>query len=134
VTHVPGHDDAPPGRSRGSLASSIVWVIAISIVVAGLVFVGLIVAIGLIQGDPAGGPYFYIANRTDQTLKIVAVLDGGDKFVYATIRPHSSLTTGDDCGASEMIAKTSVGMEIARRGPFEKCNLQTWVIREVAGT
>jgi hypothetical protein len=73
------------------------------------------------------------ANRTDQTLKIVTVLDGGDKFVYATIRPHSSLTTGDDCAASEMIAKTSLGMEIARRGPFEKCNLKTWVIREVAG-
>jgi hypothetical protein len=131
MTEGPRHDDDRPARAKRSLAYRIVWVMAILIVIAALVFVGLIVAIGLIQGDP-GGEYFYIANRTDQTLTIVAVLDGGDKFVYATIRPHSSLTTGDDCGASEMIAKTSDGMEIARRGPFKLCNLNTWVIRDVS--
>jgi len=128
MTDGPKHDDDRPARAKRSLASRIVWIVSILVVLAGLLFVGLIVAIGLVQGDP-GGQYFQIQNRTDQTLTIFAVLDGGETFVYATIPPHSSVRTGDDCGSTEMFARARDGTEIARRGPFKSCNLDTWVIR-----
>lgn len=122
-------DNRPP-RPERSLASRLVIAISILLVVAGLLFLGWVYAIGQLLGDPAGGPYFHIQNRTSQTLKIIAVLDGGDTFVYSKIPPHSSVWTGDDCGSVQMIAKTGDGMEIAHRGPFDRCNLETWVIRE----
>jgi hypothetical protein len=124
-----------PDRAKRSLVSRIVWVTSILAILAGLLFVGLIVAIGLLQGDP-GGQYLQIENRTDQTVKIFKVFEasGEERTLYATIPPRSSFPTGDDCGSAEMIATTSAGTEIARRGPFEECHLERWVIREVPGT
>jgi hypothetical protein len=54
MTDGPRHDDGQPDGAKRSLASRIVWVISILVVLAGVLFVGLIVAIGLVQGDPSG--------------------------------------------------------------------------------
>jgi hypothetical protein len=74
-----------------------------------------------------------IENRTDQTVMVYRVIEGYSEGAWlTTIRPHDSVSTGDDCGSTEMIATTSDGTEIARRGPFKSCNLDTWVIRDVS--
>lgn len=59
---------------------------------------------------------------------------GQSRTFYVAIPPRSSLPTGDDCGSVEMVATTSDGTEIARRGPFEECKLDTWVIQGLSGT
>ena len=127
--------DGRSDRAKRSLASRTVWAISILVVLAGLLFVGLIVAIGLVQGDP-GRKYLQIENRTDQTLKIFRLIEGvgQSRTFYVAIPPRSSLPTGDDCGSVEMVATTSDGTEIARRGPFEECRLDTWVIQGLSGT
>jgi hypothetical protein len=69
-------------------------------------------------------------------MKIFRVIEGVSqrRTFYVTIPSRSSLPTGDDCGSVEMIARARDGTEIARRGPFKLCNLDTWVIREISGT
>ncbi len=93
------------------------------------------VAIGFVQGDP-GRKHLQIENRTDETVKVFKIFeDSGEKRTpYAIIPPRNSFPTGDDCGSAEMIATTSDGTEIAHRGPFEECRLETWVIREAPVT
>jgi hypothetical protein len=69
----------------------------------------------------------------DETLTVYSVIErSGERVLLTTVPPHESVPTGDDCGASEMIAMASDGTEIARRGPFEECHLERWVIREIA--
>ena len=48
------HEDDRPARAKRSLVSPIVWIVSILVVLAGLLFVGYIVAIALVQGDPVG--------------------------------------------------------------------------------
>jgi hypothetical protein len=84
------HDDDRPARAKRSLASWIVWIVSILVVLAGLLFVGLIVAIGLVQGDP-GGQYLQIENRTDHTVKIFRVIEGvGQRRTFYVTIPRRS--------------------------------------------
>jgi hypothetical protein len=62
-----------PARSKRSLASRIVWVVLSLVVLAGLLFAGLIVAIGLVQGDPYES-LLYIENQSNQTVMIYGVI------------------------------------------------------------
>jgi hypothetical protein len=134
MTDGPRHDDGQPDRAERSLASRIVWVVLILVVLAGLLFGGFIVAIALVQGDPYR-PSLQIENQTDQTLMVYRVVEGtGERAWLTTISPHASVSSGDDCGSAKMLAITRDGTEIARRGPFKLCNLDTWVIREISGT
>jgi hypothetical protein len=72
-------------------------------VLAGLLFVGLIVAIALVQGDPYG-PSLQIENRTDQSLMVYGVIKpSGERVLFTTVPPHESASTGDDCGSVKMI-------------------------------
>jgi len=120
-------------RAKRSSTSRIVWIVSIFVVLAGLLFVGFIVAIALVQGDPYR-PSLQIENRTDQTVIVYRVIEGtGERAWLTTIPPHDSVSTGDDCGSTKMIAAASDGTEIARRGPFEECHLARWVIREAPG-
>ncbi len=133
MTDGPRHDDDRPARAKRSLASRIVWIVSILVVLAGLLFVGFIVAIALVQGDPYRRS-LQIENGTDQSLMVYGVIKpSGERVVLTTVPAHESASTGDDCGSVKMIATTSDGTEIASRGPFKLCNLNTWVIREVAG-
>lgn len=126
--------DGRSDRAKRSVASRTVWAISILVVLAGLLFVGLIVAIGLVQGDRSE-QHLQIENRTDQTLIVYGVIEpSGETVLLTTIPPHDSVSTGDDCGSVMMIATASDGTEIARRGPFEECKLDTWVIQGLSGT
>lgn len=132
MTEGPSHDDDRPPRPKRSLASRVVIAISILLVVAGLLFLGWVYSVGQLLGEP-GGTYLEIENRTHQTVKIFRFIEGYEgRFFYGKIPPHSSFATGDDCASAEMIATTSDGTEIARRGPFKLCNLNTWVIRDVS--
>jgi len=124
-----------PDSPKRSPASRIVWAVSILVVLSVLLFVGLIVVIGLVQGDP-GRKHLQIENRTDETIEVFKIFEdaGEERTLYAIIPPRSSFPTGDDCGSAEMIATTRDGTEIARRGPFEKCHLERWVIREAPVT
>lgn len=117
-----------PTRAKRSAVFRIVWIASILVILTGLVVISWIVVMGLIQGDPRE-EYVQIENRTDETLTIYSVIEpSGERVLLTTVSPHESFPTGDDCGASEMIATTSAGIEIARRGPFERCHLEKWVI------
>jgi hypothetical protein len=126
--------DGGAARAKRSPTSRIVWTASVLVILAGLLFIGWIVMTGLIQGDPRE-EYVQIENRMDETLTVYSVIEpSGERVLLTTVPPHESVPTGDDCGASEMIATTGAGTEIARRGPFEQCHLETWVIRDVPGT
>jgi hypothetical protein len=116
------------GGPKRSPTFRIVWIVPILVILAGLLVIGWIVVMGLIQGDPRE-EYVQIENRTDETLTIYSVVEpSGERVLLTTVPPHETFPTGDKCGASEMIATTSAGIEIARRGPFERCHLEKWVV------
>jgi hypothetical protein len=76
-----------------------------------------------------------IANRTDERLTIYWVSEApyeGEELQFDAIDAHTTRTIADDCASLEMIARAPDGTEVARRGPFDQCNLQTWVVREPA--
>jgi hypothetical protein len=126
-------DNRPP-RPERSLASRLVIAISILLVVAGLLFLGWVYAIGQLLGEPALEG-LQIANRTDQRLTIYWVSEApyeGKELQFDAIDAHTTRTIADDCASLEMIARAPDGTEVARRGPFDQCNLKTWVIREPA--
>ena len=58
-------------------------------------------------------------------------VDGSEQPLDALappIAPGASVLTEISCAADELVARTEHGEFIARRGPFEECNLETWVI------
>jgi hypothetical protein len=73
-----------------------------------------------------------IENRTDHAILVYDVwVDGSEHRMDALappIAPRTSVRTEIPCAADELVARTKGGEFIARRGPFEECNLEPWVI------
>jgi hypothetical protein len=73
-----------------------------------------------------------IENRTAQRLLIYSKVgdDPARRYTAApTIPPRSTIGAGDPCAAQLLIARTARGELVDRRGPFDQCNLTTWIIR-----
>jgi hypothetical protein len=112
------------------------WRIALY-VLAGVLALGLVSLMWMMRhlGDPAPEPGLPIDNRTDQGLLIFGITHPHgtsdpetDELLLSRIGSHAVRDSGIDCAAGELVARTKDGTEIARRGPFEACNLTTWVI------
>jgi hypothetical protein len=84
-----------------------------------------------IYGDEEPPPGFSIENRTDSALTIYAIGFEGKKVLAGEVPPHESRRSTFQCiGSEQFIAETADGTVVARRGPFEQCNRDRWVIRE----
>jgi hypothetical protein len=73
-----------------------------------------------------------IDNRTSEPLHIFARRpDGSERAVAPVIPPippHAYFESDFLCAAGELVARNQRGELVARRGPFEECNLEPWVI------
>jgi hypothetical protein len=104
---------------------------AVLVVLAVAAIVGLGVFLFVRSGDPARSSRS-IENRTEQTVYLyLRDAEGSeDPFDLAPrIRPHSSVVVYG-CGGGEWVARTLDGTLVARRGPFEECNSEDWIIEE----
>jgi hypothetical protein len=73
-----------------------------------------------------------IVNTTDEGILVYGVHSGRENPLAHTvpmIPPKTSFQTDLPCGAGELIARTGDGSFVARRGPFDECNLEDWFIR-----
>lgn len=79
-----------------------------------------------------------IENRTDETLLVYDVYVDGSEHpldrIVPPIPPRATVHTGLPCGAGQLVARTEKGSVVERRGPFEECNLETWVIEAPPGS
>jgi hypothetical protein len=112
--------------------------------------------VGSVLGRAGGGrrlslsPYLYgaffgdrepetlnIENRTDETILVYQVWVDGSEHplpqVGLGIPPHTARQAGVFCAAEELVARTENGDLVPKRGPFEECNLETWVIETPPG-
>jgi hypothetical protein len=80
-------------------------------------------------GDPIR-PTFRIENRTDETVRIYTVLEGGTEKrfgIVPKVPPLSSrVTTG--CVTVPLLARTSEGDLVVRRAPPGECISSQWII------
>ena len=82
-----------------------------------------------IYGDEEPPPGFWIENRTDSPLTVYAVGFEGERVFAGEIPPHTSRRSAFQCiGSEQFIAQTDEGTVVARRGPFERCKRDRWVI------
>jgi len=122
-------NDRTPGRLSGWERLGIGLVVAA--IVVGFVWLLLQPALlGSLLGDPAK-EVLAIDNRTDQRLLVYHVYFDGSEHpteLVPPIPPRSRIETGLPCGAGELAARTRDGELVARRGPFDECNLEDWII------
>ena len=78
-----------------------------------------------------------VDNRTDETLLLYYRNPDGSEYplraLVPPIPPRSTVKTEASCTATELVARTEVGRLVARRGPFEECNVETWIIELLSG-
>jgi hypothetical protein len=81
-------------------------------------------------GDPEPPPGVQIENRTDLQLKVFSLTSDGTRLLVAEVSPHeSSEAAGGPCVRDfQLVAETPDGTIIARRGPFDECNKEPWII------
>lgn len=118
------------GRSRGGRL----------LLFAVLLLAGLTVSIAYLLSpsvpgrfwEPRAKPTLRIENRTENTILVYDVwVDGSEHPLDALappVAPRTSVQTEIACAADELVARTADGEFIARRGPFEECNVEDWII------
>jgi hypothetical protein len=78
-----------------------------------------------------------VENRTDETLLLYQVYVDGSEHpldgIAPPVPPLATVDVGLPCGASHLVARTEEGSLVARRGPFEECNSEKWVIEAGSG-
>jgi hypothetical protein len=80
--------------------------------------------------DPRG---LEIENRTGEIVLIyLAPAGGGEErsLFVPEIPPRTTVESGITCGAAEFVARTEEGQLLDRRGPFDGCNLDKWIIED----
>ena len=97
------------------------------VVVAAIVGAGIYL---FLRSDDPAQQSRRIENRTGQTVYLfLRDAEGSeDPFDLAPRIPPNSSVVVYGCGAGEWVARTRDGALVARRGPFEECNSEDWVI------
>jgi hypothetical protein len=118
----------PRARRRwGSFARVVFWV-ALAV---GVVYLLSPYLFGALFGDRERET-LKVENRTDETLLVYSKYPDGSEHrldrLVPPIPPQTTVQTAAPCAATELVARTDAGDLIARRGPFQECNLETWVI------
>jgi hypothetical protein len=133
-------DETKSGNDRGAragrrwtfVARVFFWVV----LAVGLAYFSSPFLYGALFGD-RGKETLRIENRTDETLLVYSEEpDGSEHRLTHTIPPvppAESVQTDFPCAATELVARTGDGDLVARRGPFEECNQETWVIEPAPG-
>jgi hypothetical protein len=101
--------------------------VVVVVVVAALVGAGIYLYSRAGSAEPRSRR---IENRTDQVLYLYLRDAQGseDSFDLAPkLGPRSSVVVYG-CGAGEWVARTRQGTLVARRGPFEDCSAEPWII------
>jgi hypothetical protein len=103
-------------------------VVAVVGVVVWLFLIALLVAL-LGDREKEG---LVIQNRTDQTILVYSVyVDGSEhraEGIFPPIPPHTRFESDLPCGAGGLAARTQGGKLLSRRGPFDECELEDWII------
>lgn len=122
------------GRARGrSISGWRVGLILGLLVIVG--FVGCREFVFKVLAEPPDES-LRLENRTDETVHIYYVLvDGSEQPspIVPTIGPRSSAEIFIPCGAGGYVARDIEGGLVSRRGPFEDCNLEDWIIEPPEG-
>lgn len=92
-------------------------------------------------GDPPERPGITIVNNTPDALTVRSVLfyfpsgspapwPGWKPLLVAEVPAHGEAeAAGGPCiGGNQLVARAPDGTVVARRGPFEECNPDAWVI------
>jgi hypothetical protein len=124
--------DTRTGRRRTLVARVLFWVL----LAAGVAYLLSPFLYGALFADREPET-LRIENRTDETILVYQVwVDGSEHRLERLARPIAPRTSGQTeifCAAVQLVARTEEGSFVARRGPFEECNLETWVIETLGG-
>jgi hypothetical protein len=71
---------------------------------------------------------FHIINHTQTAVEIFQVLSDGTEVGKLELQPGEEKDSGIPCGMVPVVARTSGGELVARRGPFDVCNTDPWTI------
>lgn len=71
-----------------------------------------------------------IENRTGEHLILFNRFSDGseERIPFVSVAPHTSMDSPFPCAAGQLVARTLGGREVSSRGPFDRCNLEPWVI------
>jgi hypothetical protein len=112
------------------------WWIWVLLLVCGVIIVGVVAVTRLsVIVDPPDDT-LRIENRTDVTVYISYVLYDGTEVPSERIpvlERHSSVEIYISCGAGGYVARDEKGTLVSRRGPFEECNFEDWIIEPSGG-
>lgn len=107
---------------------------AVTVVVGLFLLVVLLGMCGIgLQGEPPTPTGFHIINHTHTGLDIVQLVSGGAEVVRLQLEPGEEKDSQDPCGSVPLEARTSSGEIVARRGQFQECNQDPWVIGSDGG-
>jgi hypothetical protein len=125
------------GKARGRrLSRPVVALIVLVALLAAIVYVTYPSVLTLFIGD-AEVDTLRVENRTDETLLVYSKYPDGSEHrldrLVPPIPPQTTVQTEAPCAATELVARTENGDLVAKRGPFEKCNLEKWVIEAGSG-
>ncbi len=81
-------------------------------------------------GDPAAEPGLPVVNHTDKVIEIFGVNLDGQEVQLSEVPPRSEFDSYIACAKGELVARTTEGDEVARRGPFDDCNTSLWIIEQ----
>lgn len=122
--------DTPPNirERRPRLRGSGRWLLLIG---TGALVVGLVWFSWAFRqaGDHApDGPV--VQNDSNQIILIYTVEPKGNEVLRFSVSPGIDRTLSGNC-MDELVARDEAGNLLARRGPFDVCNLETWVIEPI---
>jgi hypothetical protein len=101
------------------------WLIAIVVAVISSIAI-VYVAVFALSDRPEQG--LEVVNRTEEVIFIYQISPDGTQGLQAKVDPGQSVVTAIECGAVPLIARQRDSAVVAKRGPFEECNMADWVI------